>query len=134
MRLLKSCLLAFAVASCAAATQAQQPASSTVDPYRDVVIIPQDVCPKFGGWIAKTQAAQAAEEFDMINQERECKSKIVDAQGAQRLAELQYKRSEEALSRAAWLAKWGLPIGFALGVAGSAVIAGTIYGIVHNVR
>lgn len=134
MHHLKSCLLAFAFASCAAATPVPQAASSTVDPYRDVVIIPQDECPKFGGWIAKTQAAQADEDTHLILQERDWKNKVLDAQGAQKLAEMQFKRSEEALSRASWLARWGFPLGVALGIAGSALVAGTVYGIVHNVR
>lgn len=122
------------LASCAVQTQVPQAASNTIDPYRDVVIIPQDVCPKFGGWIAKTPEAQAAEDIDIIKQERTCQLKIEDAHGAQLLAEMQFKRSEEALSRASWLARWGFPLGVALGIAGSALIAGTVYGIVHNVR
>ncbi len=118
--------------SCAAATPAPQPASRNVDPYRDVVIIPQDECPKFGGWIAKTQDAQALEDLDIINQERDLKLKVVDAQAAQALAEKQRDRANEALDRAAWLARWGLPIGAVSAAVLTALLSIGLYSVIHN--
>lgn len=83
---------------------------------RDVVIIPQDVCPKFGGWIAKTQDAQILEEKVMLEQDRDYRLRIADAQGAQFLAESQRDRAIEELDKASWWSRWGLPIGVGFGV------------------
>lgn len=115
MKLLMSCYCAFAIA-CQSNKPPPQASSRTVDPMRDVVIIPQDVCPKFGGWIAKTQDAQILEEKVMLEQDRDYRLRIADAQGAQFLAESQRDRAIEELDKASWWSRWGLPIGVGFGV------------------
>lgn len=117
---------------CTGRTPAPRPASRPVDPYRDVVIIPQDECPKFGGWIAKTQDAQEAEELDIINHERDLKLQTLDALGAQQLAEMQRDRATEALDKASWLARWGLPIGAVAGTVLTTIFSIVVYRVIKD--
>jgi hypothetical protein len=98
----------------------------TVDPARDVVIVPQDVCPKFGGWICKTQDAQALEEMELIEAETAWKLKLADALGAQFIAEKQRDRALKELDSAGWWKRWGAPL--IAGAATAALVVGVVIG------
>lgn len=99
---------------------------------RDVVIIPQDVCPKFGGWIAKTVDAQIAEEQSLIEQDREHRLALASSEGDRFLAEQQRDQALSSLERTGWWLKWGWPMAALALILGAT--AGGIVGVVVGGR
>lgn len=126
MRIVMACWLV-CVTACAASSPRPVAASRPiVDPIAEVVAIPHDICPAFGGWYAMTEPGLRRLLVNLEQSDIDHAVELERCKGAAKLAEQRQKQAEDAAAQGAWLARWGFPLGFGLGI-GVAVLTGALF-------
>lgn len=130
-RSLSVSVLALLVA-CAGRTPLPAPASLQVDVQRDIVLVPPDVCPRFGGWICMTEEATRLQEMQRTEEDRQWRLMLAESQGSQYLAETQRDQAVRAVEESSFWSKWGFPLGLLGGFVVTAAGAVLIWEVSHG--
>jgi hypothetical protein len=105
------------VTACAANSQAPVQASTLqVDPLSEVVPIPPGACLGLDDHFALSTNAVRALLVNMAETDTRHALALAKCSGAARVAEQRQKQAEDAAESNAWLARWGIPLGFGTGV------------------
>ncbi len=120
-------LLILFVAACSASSgPPPAPASDEVDPYRELVEVPDELCPQIAGWLAMTPRAVRLMLDRDVERERAFRTELARAQTTQRVAEARAQAAISAAEQADWWSRWGVLVGGSIGVAGGAVIGAVL--------
>lgn len=115
------------VTSCATRSSAPVAASlPTVNPDRDVAIVPKFNCIDYAGWIARTVDAEKLSQMKRIDALAACNARATKADGAAKLANERANEAEKRARQLGWLSEYGFPIGFGLGAAIAGAVVCTI--------
>lgn len=118
----------FVVACSAPSSPPPVAATLPVDPFRELVEVPYEMCPRLAGWLAFSPGAMEFVLNDWTEKMRDCKAKVAGAETRARIAEERFKAAQSAAGSADWWARWGVLVGGGLGL-----VAGVVVGVVGGV-
>jgi hypothetical protein len=126
MRIVMSCLLVCATACAPSSVPPVAASSLQVDPLAEVVPIPPGACLGLDDHFAMSTNAVRSLLVNMAETQTRHAVELAKCSGAARLAEQRQKQAEDAADRSAWLARWGLPLGFAAGAAVATLVGAVL--------
>lgn len=115
------------VAACSSASPSSAPVAAAVDPVKDFVEIPDELCPDLGGWYAMTPNALRYLILQQREERAEHEAAMAAEQTARKIADARAEAATNAAKKSGWMAEHGWKIGLGIGVVSTVAIEAAAY-------